>query len=596
MNRAGRQLALVALVVIAGCGGGGGGDTGTAAPPPTTAAQASSGQAAVGAAMANAALKFTSLADGTSAQGTADALGLFTVPAELQAPVLVQATSANGAYILFGYLREHGQHVAVNPITTTLITLAAGRHPAGVTAPLPADGLAAGRQAVATAFGAVLAATQVPATTDFLAARFSTDHTGLDLVLDSIGVQLGADGAVLLANKISGERRTLTASSVVPLPFDAAAVAQMESLPIAQCAGTVDGMSSETLAADASAYDPAFLDSGRSLPTFMGLMATAAGASAYRLAMPVFSGVDANGNMVFSAMRINAATGKYIADMALAVNRNAQGRCVIMGNRYPFNVSVQPAIRQLVRLDGLTGLANHEVVPAVNGLEIQVGAPDAGSAVNTTTGAPGGDAILSARVDVCGPSGTCVNLATLRSQMKPTNKGTFRIDGSPYDFMDVMPVPAVDLHPGTRNPIRISFFSSTTAPSDPLDDTGRVGPRLYAKVPGPAFSASEFAAIALPTARNASYLQSFNDRPAVEYDAGTGVLNTAGFLGQAPGQPLKSAQVLVLQPGSGTVTAPASVDYDNAFYRSLTLTSRIPSRAGVIVTKYLWSPGNPGSY
>ena len=82
----------------------------------------------------------------------------------------------------------------------------------------------------------------------------------------------------------------------------------------------------------------------------------------------------------------------------------------------------------------------------------------------------------------------------------------------------------------------------------------------------------------------------------MDFDAGTGTLNTATFLSQAPAQPLKSALVLVLQPGAGSVTPPSSADYEAATYRSLTLASRIPSRAGVLQTKYLWAPGSPGSY
>lgn len=594
MRRWNRRFAAATLVILASCGGGAdvGSDSDRLAPP----AASSSGQAAVGAAMSNAALGFLSLADGSIREGVTDAQGLFEVPADLRAPVLVQATSANGAYMHFGYMRERGQHVAVNPITTTLIALAAERHPSSISAALTPDQLERGQAAVATAFGPVLSATQVPASTDFLVARFSTNHTGLDLVLDSIGIQLMADGSVILTNKINGARQAATPATVEPLPFDAATVAQMADLPIGLCADTLESMTSQQLASDTGAYAASFLDSGQSLATYMHLMATAAGSSAFRLSMPVFAGVDANGNMVFTAMQINAASGQYISDATLTVDRNAAGRCVIVGNQYPFTVSVQPAIKQLIRVDGLSGLANHEVVPALNGLEIRIGAADNGTAVNTTTGASGGEQIRSVRVDACSPGGPCVNLATLHSQDKPTNKGSFRIDGSAYDFMDMMPVPAVNLLTGSPNPIKVTFFGTASAPSDPADDTGRVGSPLYAKVGGPAFSASEFAATVVPTVKDVSYLQSFTDRPAVEYDAGTGTLRTVVFLSQGGSQPLKSVQVLVMKPGTGTVTAPSSADYENASYRSLTLGARIPSRAGTIQTKYLWAPGSPGSY
>lgn len=594
MTRRARPLALATLIFVSSCGGGGGGQP--AGETPGGPVISSTGQAAVGAAMSNATLDFLSLADGATRQAVADGQGMFTVPADLQAPVLVQATSTNSAFMLFGYMRQHGQHVAVNPVSTTLIALAAARHPSAITTPLASEQLGAGQASVSAAFGPVLSATQVPASTDFLSARFSTDHTGLDLVLDSIGVQLIGDGSVVLTNKISGQRQTVRTGSVSPLEFDAASIARVEDLPIGLCADTLEGMSSETLASDTTAYDPAFLDSGRSLSTQMALVATAAGSSMYRLSMPVFAGVDANGNMVFSAMQINVASGRYLADTTVTVAPNTQGRCVIVGNRYPFNVSVQPAIKRLIRLDGLSGLANHEVVPAVNGLEVQVGAPDSGSAVNTTTGAPGGEQIRSVRVDACAPDGSCVNLATLHSQNKPTNKGTFRIDGSAYDFMDMMSAPSIDVLTGAANPIKVTFFNSVTAPSDPADDTGRVGMPLYTKVAGPVFSESELASIVLPTARNPSYLQSFNDRPTAEYDAGTGTLRSIGFLSQALTMPLKSVSVLVMKPGAGSVTAPASADYENASYRSLTLFARIPSRAGFVVTKYLWAPGSPGSY
>jgi hypothetical protein len=587
-----RHCALVVLVFLAACGGGGGGDAGPSVPAPN----ASTGQAAVGAPMSNAALVFLSLTNGARMQGMADAQGNFMVPAELRPPVLVKATSANSAFAYFGYLREQGQHVAVNPVSTTLIAVAADRHPSSVAAPLTDQQLATGRAAVATAFGRVLAATNVSAATDFLAARFATNHTGLDLVLDSIGAQLNADGSVLLTNKISGARQTVRAGSVAPLPFDANTAAQMNALPIALCAGTLDGLGSQALATETRAYGATFLDSGRSLSTYMALMASAGAGAAFTLAMPVFIGVDANGNLAFSAMQVNTASGQYISDTVLTVNRNADGRCVIVGNRYPFQVSVQPAIKQLIRVDGLKGLANNEVVPAVNGLEIQVGAPDNASAVNTTTGAPDGQQIRSARVDLCAPDGTCVKLATLRSQNKPTNRGTLRIDGSPYAFMDMMPAPQLELVTGLANPVRITFFGSDAAPEAPDDDTGRVDAPLFAKVPGAMFTPAEFAAVAMPSVRNPQYLQSFEDRPSVEFDAGSSTLGAAVFLATAPNQPLKSVRVTVLQPGTGSITAPASADYRDASYRSLTLGARIPSRAGTIQTKYLWAPGSPGSY
>ena len=592
--------ALAAAGLIA-CGGEGGGSSGVGGGSTT-------GQAAVGAPMSYASITIKSLVDSTSQTTAGDESGNFTVTSGVTYPALVSATSANGAYTYYGYMKSAKSTPAVNPLTTTLLALSTGQAPSTITTPLTDNQIEAGKAAISSIFGRVLTAANVSASSisDLLNTKFTTDHTGLDLVLDSVSVETLSDGTVSLTNKLSGIKKGASQSDTSELTFDTDDSNDIANLPIASCSTFLSGLNSTNLASDNTVYDPNFLNAGLARDDFKSFVSTAVNRYAsFKFAMPTFTGTDGNGNLSFNVMLVNTTTNKYVADLLMTLKKNTSGNCVMVGDQYPFSMTIQPAIKKMIRADEYaktgvlaTDVGNHVVDPAINGIEIMIGATDNSNNVNTTTGKPGGSQINSVRVDICNKAEACRNLATMSSQNKPNNKGNFRIDGSDYNFINMMPTPAgnFSLYSDSKNPIKVTFFSSATAPRLVTDNTNKVGNSLYAKSLGEVFSANEFANITLPSSTNAStVLTAFNDLPAVQYDSGTGNLMGVLVL-TSNGTSIKSTQMMLLKKGSGSATAEVSSDYSDARYRSIELNSRIPSRAGNISTKYLWSPGSRGSY
>jgi hypothetical protein len=182
------MLLSVYLILLAACGGGGGGESAVGAVYTKNA-----GSAAIGAAMSNASISIQPLPANPSTEVllTADDAGLFTVPSTVTLPALVKATSANGQYTYYGYIKSVSDTgIPANPITTVLLTLASGGNPSAITSAISDAALADAKTKTVALFQQLLTATNQSSAIDFLSKTFTTDHTGLDLVLDSIGIQL----------------------------------------------------------------------------------------------------------------------------------------------------------------------------------------------------------------------------------------------------------------------------------------------------------------------------------------------------------------------------------------------------------------------
>jgi len=578
-----KLLSVAALVcstvLLAACGGGGG----SAGNGQSAVYAANAGSAAIGVAMSNASISIQPLPAGSNAEVlvTADAGGKFTVPSGTKFPALVKATSINKQYTFYGYIKSADQTgIPVNPITTTLLTLAASGHPSTITTALDASTLNVAREKTATLFSALLNATGQSNTTDFLSKTFSTDHTGLDLVLDSVGIQLSNNGVISITNKMTGVVTVVDPQSIAAIPFDANAISQMNTLPIGLCANFLDGLTSQSLINDASIYDASFLDSGRNRTAFISEIAQVTGSDTFKISMPVFIGEDAYGNLVYSVNLTNSTTNDYINDYALTTKKDVSSAgCVLVGDQNPFEIVIQPAIKSLIRVDSLTD----NVATKFAGLEIYIGAhSDWAFASNDYANTR----IYSARVDVCDSASNCTLLATLTNPGGAA-KGIFNLDGIyANNNFRMLEGTSFALTTDIINPIKITFFSSPTAPL--TGTTNAIGSSIYTRATGGAFTAQEIAAIEMPSIANPAILTNPLTNPTVQWNSGSGVISELGVTSAYNGL-ITSDWRILLKSGTGSTTFNFS-ETQNSQYRAIGIASHIPNRSGMIETKYIWAP------
>ena len=584
-------------IALIGCGGGGGGGT-------SGGISGISGQAVIGAPMSKASIVVTSLVDATNGQATADEDGAFKVPSGVSYPAIVKATSVNGAQTHWGYIASASQtQIAVNPLTSVLLALAQGGHPSTITSPMSAPTLAAAKTKLNTVINQVVSQLGI-STGDFLTTTFASNHTGIDLLLDVIGFDLVDNGSITVINRVEGGSQSVSSSSATALPFSTNSNAISNSR-LSECATAVASITSANLIDPSSTiYDSSFKQSGANRPAYQLLVSDlVAGTGGFKAMMPTYRGEDGNGNLLFSAVLVNTSTLGFIADHKFTMKWNSvSNRCLFVGDQYPFNISVEPAIKRIIRLDSYaTNYVNHHVPTPVNGIEIQIGAfdSDPSDRANTITGLWWGTPVNSVRVDVCSALSTCTNLATLSRQPGKTganDKGTFLIDGSNYAFMNMKDLSSGSILTSRKNPIRVSFFSTTTAPSTSSDFTNQVGASQYVKPMGDLFSTAEFNSVLLPSVSSSGQtsLTAFTDSPTYAFDSGSGILES--FTRQSfDGSSVISKSTLPMKKGTGTVSLTSS-DLSSAVYRSIIMKAKLPSRPGILETKYIYAPSMQGAY
>ena len=569
----------MAIPVLLSCSGGGGS---------TSSSTTTTIQAVAGAPMSYASVSIKSLTDSTSTTLTADADGNISVSSlssTVTPPALITATSQSGNYTYYSYWKNSSQtSIAVNPITTTLLALAANTNPSLITSALD---LTSATTSVKTVFGDVFTAASVSATSlDFISNTFTANHTGLDLVLDSIQTSVNASGTVTLTNKLNGTNLSVSTNSVTAMPFNAQAVTLMQNAPIKTCSDVLTGLTSTKLASDATIYDSSFLDSGRNRSQFMTMISTVSSSTAFTIKMPIFAGVDGNNNYNFNMLLVNSSTGAYISDLSLAM-KLVGSNCVLTGNQLPFEISIQPAIKHTVRVDGTTS-ANTTATP-VAGIEVQLGSSGASLTYS-------GTAIASARIDMCDENNSCTLLAKLSTS---NGSSYFSLDstnysGTNYSFLQLIPNPSFSLINSLSNPIKVSFFS--TAPAPTTGTTNLIGTPVMTRSSADKFSAAEIAAVTQPSVVNKTIIQNVVATPTLNYDAGSTIISSISMTNSVSGQSATSSEKLILASGTGSVvftgTSPSSSDY----YRAIYVAGHIPGRNGMIQTKYVWSPTCSGCY
>jgi len=393
-------IAAIFTLILAGCGGGGGGTS------PGTAQQSISGLAAMGGPMSYASITVKSLKDSTSKSYTALSDGTFTVqPGVVTYPAVVTAVSQNGQYTHYGYIDSDTQAtVAVNPITTMQLTFASQADPSTLMTPLSTTQINKGQTDSLTVLNNVVTSVSgVNTTQSFLTQNFPTNHTGSDEVLDNVAIAMQPTGKLTVANKISGTMDTIdpTSTSVTALPFTSTDITNNQPA-ITACSTFLGGLTSSTIVNSAN-FDAGFLDAGKNqaaYSTYIGQITSLAGAS-FNITNPVFKGLDGNGNYLFGVTLANSTNPKAaISDLDITT-KVVSNQCVMVGDQFPWEITIQPSIKQVLREDGTT---SNQISPPVSGIEVQIA---------NTTSTYQGMAFLSARADVCSSANVCNLLSTL---------------------------------------------------------------------------------------------------------------------------------------------------------------------------------------
>lgn len=563
-------LLLTIGFTIVSCGGGGSGSSSSSA---SSGGTEITGNVAAGAAMSYAEIRIRGYAATDELVTYADIDGNFTVPSTLKNfPALVIATSANGKQTFYGYIKSASQKtVAVNPITTTLLGLAAKSKNYdlySLTDVLPDSNLATAQSDTASIFGQFLDATNVNRNTDFLTTTFQTDHSGLDLILDYLSAYVdrgSASGAVYITNKLDGKSYQITPNLITPIEFNSASQSVASILSsnnaLSKCTTFIKALG-DKIATDSSVYSPDFLDSGLNGATYRSKMRNSL-TSGIRFTSPFFQGIDSKSNYVFSSNIHNISNNEFVSGLDIYTKIDAQGNCKLAGNNHPFEISIQPAIKHSVRYDGMT--IDTTTAP-VAGLEIQIGAWQNLGDKNVYEGVNVGEAV----VEVCELNSNCREIARLTS---PGLTGVFQINDPKYRFLNMIQNPNVALINGNPNPIKITFLDSSRNP---------IGTPIYTKVIGEKFTDDDISTINIPEITNAEVL--FNTpiarNPTVDYKSNGGTISSIKIYSGTTNK-----EKLILKSGTGSYTF-NDFDFSGVNYRSIYISKHFTGKPGIIETKY----------
>jgi hypothetical protein len=383
---------------------------------------------------------------------------------------------------------------------------------------------------------------------------------------------------LVVLNKLTGVVTNIDPSNITPIGFDTTAVSRLTTAPIQLCANFLDGLTSQTLTTDTSIYDTNFLDSGRSRDVSMAEFREIASSDGFKVSMPIFAGFDSNNNLTFN-IQLGTTAKEYISDYRITVKKHATlNKCVLVGDLYPFEITIQPAIKTVIRMDGLTSNA----VTKFAGLEIYVGAHSDWTFASNSIGST---RIKSARVDVCDSADACTNLATL-TNLNGASNGIFDIDGlSANNNLKILQNSTVNLFTDISNPIKITFFTSVSAPL--TGSTNSIGV-VYTRSTAPLFTSAEVAALNMPSVSNASVLTVPLSNPKLLWNSESAVISEIS-VGSTTSGNFDNDWKLILKKGSGSTQFTFS-DVAAPDYRSIYISSHIPSRPGMLVTKYIWAP------
>ena len=589
---------LVAGVSLISCGGGSSG-------PDLSKNQSDTGQvpvqgifAADGSPMAYGAVTISSLVNSSTSSATADVNGNTPIPASgITYPALVKVISVSGNKVNYGYIADSVQTVVpVNPLSTLVIAIAFGGNPAAVTSTsqLSASALGSAKTSVNTIFSGIFSAFSVSPTIDLLRTNFSTNHTGLDLILDAMNIKFGVTGNPTICTKLQNTCKTLDLAQLdtTPLTISASEVTQLNSVPIATCSGVINGLTSTSITSDASLYASDFLQSGLGGAQYRTSLASKFGTNSATFHSPIFIGTDFSNNFVFQFDYLNAATHEYVGSMSLPFKLEAN-RCVMAGDQLPFWIQVTSQITAQTRVDGTNSPAVTAASP-VRGLDFRAGGDGLGGQTvqNTLIPAGGGSPVTIATLQfyLCNANDNCSQ--HLMDMVKGlSNNGYYYI----VNGENTIPVvsytsaginSAATFYNGNPKPILVKM----------LDANGTVQRTVRLRVRGGFITTAEMSAIAMPSITNAQTILStqstiINPSLAMSIPTGTVVQSLSLSSGLMIGQ-ITSTSKFVMSSQSGSTTIPRTLEAATD-YRSIQMGAS--TTGGIPMTlKYVWSPTCPG--
>jgi hypothetical protein len=594
------SLSVTILLVACGAGlgstsacldiGGAGGSSACSNSSSSTSPYVGTGSATMGAPMSYANIVIQPLGSNSQPLTTkADINGAFEIKNISSFPILVTATSTSGESVQYGYIKSSSQTtVAANPITTLVITLANNGNPDSITTPLSDNAINQAHADAKVVLNKFLLEVGEANTNDFTAKIFNTDHTGLDLLLDSLGFSINANGKTIITNRLTGIQKQIDRNNLTEIQLEESSKLILRQLPLSLCSNMLTSLTSDQLINDDSLFSPDFLLNGATKTVVRETISNLSADGQIIITTPSFNGLDENENLVFDLSILKSSNKKYIGKLSAAVQKiNGQNSCVFIGNQLPFRISVEPTVRSMIRLDGYTNNTTNKMY----GVGISVGAYYSDY---YTSNHINGVLIRSAKVEVCDRNDSCQLLAKLQNS---ETRATFSIqeNNTPHN---ILANPSFSLFTDTATPIKISLFSSATAPT-----IGNVGllKVTRTRAVGDLFTSAEVEKIVMPTITNSSAITDASNSGSItnivnlNFNSGSGIVSYSSALSEGNGLFISNEGPLILKKGTGSFTMELT-NPTNIGYRSLTINAPQLNRPGAVETKYLWSPNCNGCY
>ena len=502
--------AAITLSLLACGGGGGSSSSGSTAGTSTTSSAAI--QASDGAPMAYSKVHVASLVDATTFDGTTDLNGSVAIPSNVTYPALVSVQAFNGYKVNYGYIASNSmQSVPVNPITTLIITFAFGNNPSLINssnAPT-SSALTTANTLVNSLFQNIFNAFNISPSQNLLTTTFTENHTGIDIILDSLSIKYDNSGNPSLCVKASNQCTTFqaNASSITPFNISPTTVTTINSIPLSQCSSLLSGLTSSTITTNAGLYASNFLSSGLNSSQYMSKLANRLNGMTATLVNPIFQNIDFNGNYVFQFDIANAAN-QYGGTLTMPVNMQ-NGSCVLVGDQLPFKISVNSSFVYDARVSS-TGSLDTSTYPAVSTpltAGIIVGAGGDGFGNTSFPDTYNGTTIAQITLDFCdqsmcsSPSNTTPIFSMVKSYNNsgyyytPNNTNTIPLKS--YTSLGINS--RTQFYNGNSNPIRVRMYSCQNNNCN----TPQLLLTTFIPIIGEYISSSDISSIQLPTVTNA---------------------------------------------------------------------------------------------
>ena len=586
------------IAFLASCGGGGGSSN-------TSQGSSSTINAVDGAAMSYAKVTVNSLVDATTSSGTADVNGNVQTPSNVTFPAIVQAISLDGTKANFGYIASANQaNVPVNPLSSLVLAIAANRNPATITtsSQLTPASLTTAKAAVNSIFANIFSYFNVPAGFDILSDTFAANHSGLDLVLDSMSVTFDTFGNPTLCNKILNACKPFTLANLDTTAIDISAntVTLINSVPLDACSRMISGLTTASFSTyNPGLYSSDFLNSGLTSRDYSAALAAKLNLVNASFHSPIFIGQDDSSNFVFQYVVFNDDTRTYAGTQSMSF-KLSNGNCVMVGDQLPFWIQAISQITYYTRANGTfngnptpAGLPSVVTPQPITGIYFKAGGDSFGnsSALDNvvTPGSPPvvtNTTIQSLEFSLCDASNVCSS-TIMTMQKGPNNNGFYYV---PNGVNTIPVVKYSDL--GLNTPA--SFYNGNPNPIKVVlkDSHGTVYGTRHIKIKGGYIADSELQSLTLPSVANAAAIlntQSTLTNPtlSINIPAGTLIQAVSVFSGPNNGT-VSGTSSFILSGSNNQTTINKTINASTDDYRSISLNGSTISGRPISI-KYVFS-------